>query len=109
MTIENSRVIDLLSIDKERNKVVLSIVDHLEWDQNDDNHLWLLQEKINAYIEVIESGEMVETYPETGSMGKVIILHAKFPHPEKVNRILAHTVDVLAGIDVEFQVQLILD
>lgn len=52
MSVENSKVIDFIS-DKE-DKIVLTISDHLEWD-NDNEHIYLLQEKINAYLMAIES------------------------------------------------------
>lgn len=44
MSIENLNVIDVVSIDKNEN-VVLTISDHLEWDE-ENNHLLLLQDKI---------------------------------------------------------------
>lgn len=61
MTIEESKVVDILSIDPGSGGVVLSIADHLSWD--DADHLWLLQEKLNSYLSFIESGEIYSSYP----------------------------------------------
>lgn len=61
MSVENNKIIDALSINPQ-GIVVLTISDHLEWDENNE-HLIILQEKINAYIDVIESGEIFESYP----------------------------------------------
>lgn len=53
MSIEETEVIDFIGIDKEQGEVSLTISDHLEWD---DNHLFILQKKLNSYISFIESG-----------------------------------------------------
>ena len=57
MSVENSQVIDAISINPQ-DVVVLTISDHLEWDEENE-HLLLLQNKINAYLGVIESGEKI--------------------------------------------------
>ena len=62
MTIEQENVIDLISHNKEAGYVALTIVDHLEWDE-ENKKLLLLQNKINAYLRFIESGEIEEEYP----------------------------------------------
>ena len=40
---------------------MLTISDHLEWDTGE--HVLRLQEKLNAYLRFIESGELVQRYP----------------------------------------------
>jgi hypothetical protein len=69
MSVENTNVIDYIS--EKGNNVVLTISDHLEWDE-DNEHLFLLQEKINAYIGATESGQLNEKYP--ASVGKKITI-----------------------------------
>lgn len=49
MSVDNPNVIDFIS-EQDDDKVVLTISDHLEWDDEDNNHLYLLQEKVNAYL-----------------------------------------------------------
>jgi len=61
MGVDNTSVIDFVSINQQ-GVVVLTISDHLEWD-SENEHLLLLQEKINAYLGTIESGEIYESYP----------------------------------------------
>jgi hypothetical protein len=61
MSIERTDIIDFASLDKYGN-AVLTISDHLEWDEG-NKHLLLLQEKINSYLTAIESGELFEQYP----------------------------------------------
>ncbi|WP_044618999.1 DUF6572 domain-containing protein [Gynuella sunshinyii] len=61
MSIEDQDSVDVIAVN-ENGIVVLTILDHLEWD---DEHLYLLQEKINTYLAFIESGEVYETYPNS--------------------------------------------
>lgn len=56
MTILQNNVIDSLSI--ENGKCVMTISDHLEW--SDNQHMKLLEEKINFYYFAINSGEINE-------------------------------------------------
>ena len=43
-------------------EAILFVFDHLDWD-NPGEHLHLLQEKINAYLAFIESGQYKELAP----------------------------------------------
>lgn len=63
MTVEQNNVVDIVSLDKDSNEVILTISDHLEWDDA-DSHLQMLQSKINTYLAFVESGELVEKYPK---------------------------------------------
>ena len=45
------------------NKLALMIADHLDWE-NELQHLTLLQDKINAYVSFIESGQIYSVYPD---------------------------------------------
>ena len=62
MTIEQLDVVDFIGVEKYTNKVILTISDHLDWEKEEE-HLHLMQRKINAYINFIESGELCETVP----------------------------------------------
>ncbi|AZZ90663.1 hypothetical protein EUZ85_08000 [Hahella sp. KA22] len=61
MSIEDQSSVDVIGVN-ESGVVVLTISDHLKWD---DEHLYLLQEKINTYLAFIESGEVYEIYPDS--------------------------------------------
>ncbi|MBC6110685.1 DUF6572 domain-containing protein [Pedobacter fastidiosus] len=56
--------IDFIGIDGKTKKVALTISDHLDWD-DEYYHLSVLQEKINAYLRFIESGEIYDVYPDS--------------------------------------------
>lgn len=68
MSVEDKNKIDAISTNKE-DVVVLTISDHLEWDF-DNEHLLLLQHKIDSYFDVLESGQIYESYPS--AVGKKI-------------------------------------
>ncbi len=62
MSVDQTQVIDVVSKDP-KGTIVLSISDHLDWD-NTKQHLLILQEKINTYLNFVDSGEICEKYPD---------------------------------------------
>ena len=74
MSVEDKNKIDAISTNKE-NVVVLTISDHLEWDDNNE-HLLILQDKINSYFDVLESGQIYDSYPS--AIGKKIMIQIVF-------------------------------
>lgn len=83
MSVENTKVIDFIS-DKSDN-VVLTISDHLEWDE-DNEHIFLLQEKVNAYLMAIESGQVNKKYPS--SVGKKLTINIVLKYEPNENGVL---------------------
>jgi hypothetical protein len=63
MTVEQTKVIDIISLDKQTGQVILTVSDHLEWDDG-TRHQEILQAKLNTYLAFIESGEILEKYPD---------------------------------------------
>lgn len=70
MSVEDKNVIDIISIDEDGN-AVLTISDHLKWDDQNE-HLLILQDKINAYLESIEGGDLYIKYPNAKNRNIVI-------------------------------------
>lgn len=83
MTIENTSIVDAIGTDKVTGAVHLTITDHLPWDV--DNHLQMLREKINVYLDFIESGEIYVAYPGAKGRSLVIDVVTKFPLTEEVH------------------------
>jgi hypothetical protein len=79
MSIDQADTIDFVGIDKASGDLWLTISDHLPWDENEGNHLILLQDKLNAYLRFIESGEVIEKFPGAEGRKIVIDLVGKFP------------------------------
>jgi len=63
MSVVETDVIDAIGLEKEAQRVFLSIVDSLVWDA-ENVHLYTLQEKINTYLYFIESGELEKALPD---------------------------------------------
>jgi hypothetical protein len=63
MSVEQTDVVDILSIDRETGHVVLTISDHLDWSDS-AGHQAILQKKLNTYLAFVESGEILEQYPK---------------------------------------------
>ena len=70
MSVLDKDQFDLVSIHQD-GYVVLTISDHLEWD-DDEEHILALVSKINNYLDGIESGQFVAQYP--GAEGKEIVI-----------------------------------
>lgn len=71
MSVEESTIIDAIGSDLDGREVTLLITDHLSWD-NESEHLLKLQDKINAYVRFVESGELYEKHKEYLEMNAVI-------------------------------------
>ncbi|MGE5417729.1 MAG: DUF6572 domain-containing protein [Acidobacteriota bacterium] len=63
MTIEDTNKIDVVGINESSEAICLTITDHLGWE-NEQEHIQLLQDKLNAYLRFIDSGQIYEAYPE---------------------------------------------
>lgn len=68
MSIDQAKVVDVISADPVSGAVTLTVTDHLEWGNGE--HLLLVQEKLNSYLAFVESGEVFESYPN--AVGKLI-------------------------------------
>jgi hypothetical protein len=62
VSVEQTDVVDILGIDRETGHVVLTISDHLDWSDT-VGHQMILQKKLNRYLAFVESGEILEQYP----------------------------------------------
>jgi hypothetical protein len=83
MSIDETDKIDLMLTDKEKTRVDLVISDHLDWDEDEGEHLVLLQDKINAYLHFIESGQLVRERPDLAGLPVVIRVSGKHPPSEE--------------------------
>jgi hypothetical protein len=79
MSVEQRMVIDTISTTPE-GRCVLTIFDHLPWE--DDNHLLMLQNKINDYLGYIQSGQLFQARPDARSRELEIRVICKF-YPQR--------------------------
>ena len=77
MTIEQPEVVDFILVEPEGD-TVLTVSDHLPWDDAKE-HLLRLQEKLNAYVRFIGSGEIYEKWPD--AQDRPIHIEVVMKHP----------------------------
>ena len=81
MAVDQTKVIDIVSKDQTGN-FVLTICDHLDWHDTTE-HLLVLQEKINAYLAFLDSGEIYEKYPDArGHEKEIEAMFVRAPNSE---------------------------
>ena len=88
MTVQEEGVIDAIGLEPTTDSVVLTISDHLEWDDANE-HLLTLQNKINRYLAFIESGELVEKYADAKGRSVRIEIMCKYKPSEVALRFLS--------------------
>ncbi len=76
MAVDNPDVVDIVSIEPS-GSVVLTISDHLDW-LDSISHQEILQMKINRYLAFVESGEILDRYPDAQGRKVVIRVVTQF-------------------------------
>lgn len=82
MSLDNTNAVDAIGTEIETGNVVLTIADSWDWD-NEEQHLQALEDKTDAYLAFIESGEIVEAYPAAQGKTVVIDVVTRYPIPPK--------------------------
>lgn len=105
MSVEQLDIVDVISTDVKSGHVVLTISDHLDWS-NTVEHQIILQEKINKYLAFVESGEILESYPDAKGRPIVVKIVFKFSPDTKGYEFLAkaRAVVELAGFNLRYEV-----
>jgi len=70
MTIQEKNKVDLVGEDPNGSSVRLVILDDLNWSEF-CVHKQALQDKVNAYLEFVESGQIAEAAPSAGCGAKI--------------------------------------
>ena len=86
MSIVEGNKIDMVVTDKEKTRVALVIADHLDWEEDESEHLVLLQDKINAYLHFIESGQLKQNRPDLAGLPVSIEVSGKYPLSEEATK-----------------------
>ncbi|WP_421694511.1 DUF6572 domain-containing protein [Aestuariivirga sp.] len=84
MSVSDIDTIDFASLDPQSGNFVLTIADHLNWD-NPHEHLVLLQSKLNAYLRFIEGGEIYEHWPSALDRPLLFQVIGKYPLTEEAD------------------------
>lgn len=100
MTVENETQIDGMGTETTTGKVVLMISDHLDWSEA-AAHLLAIENKVNAYLAFIQSGQLLEENSDARDRKVKIAIHQKYPEPAEVTPILDKLAQHLGFIGVE--------
>ena len=78
MSVEQTDMVDIVSINRETGHVVLTISDHLDWSDS-LGHQAILQKKLNTYMAFVENGEILVQYPQ--AKGRPVAFRVVFRVP----------------------------
>ncbi|MBF0276942.1 MAG: hypothetical protein HQM13_04095 [SAR324 cluster bacterium] len=106
MTIEQRNNIDFISTDSDDGSVILSISDHLAWDEK-NAHLMMLQEKVNEYLKYIESEEIYNSYPDAKGKPIKIIVFLKHDPTDLVKEFFRAAQEVCRQLEVSIEYEMI--
>lgn len=98
MSVSDTDKIDFIGIGANGN-CVLTIADHLEW-QNSEEHMAMLQDKLNTYLRYIKSGDIHSGYPESEGKPIEIVVALRFYPPRQGINFLREAQAAIAGADV---------
>ena len=104
MSILETTTVDAISIPYDEDIVVLTIFDHLRWDENEYEHLIFLQDKINSYLRFLESDEVDEFYPAGKGKEKKINVVGKYDLSANAAKFYQKASEIIteAGFSINF-------
>ncbi len=101
MSIDQLNKNDVISTTPD-DKVMLTISDHHAWD-DEGKHLLQLQDKLNAYLQFIESGQILEDYPGAKNKEFIISLAVKYIPNENALLFLSRSRESILHYGFEFE------
>jgi hypothetical protein len=104
MSIEQTDIVDIISIDGDTDSVVLTVNDPLDWS-NRTAHEVLLQRKLHFYLSFVETGKLVLVYPTARGRPVVARVVFRFP-PNKFAMQFLETLKVMlepAGLVLKYE------
>ncbi len=104
MSVDETNKRDCTAIDNAGTQVLLVISDHFDWS-DEHEHLLMLQNKLNAYFTLIESGQLVKSVPKATGLPVTIRIVGKYPLSSDASKFLESAKSEFAkdGISLEFE------
>lgn len=103
MSVDKTNVVDAIGVDIQTGELVLTISDHLEWTGSDNEHLLLLQEKLNTYLRFVESGEVLKSYPDAKGKDMVIDVVFMCALNEQARKFLCQVATIVEGVGMKLR------
>ena len=99
MSLDNLEVVDAVGTEKNSDTVVLNLLDAWDWD-DERAHLIALQDKLNAYLAFVESGQIYEDYPTAAGKALRIDVISRYPMPEAALAFLEKAATVASQLSI---------
>jgi uncharacterized protein DUF6572 len=105
VSVEQFDVVDIISVDEKTGHVVLTVSDHLDWSDS-IQHQTILQAKLNRYLAFVESGELLEKYPDAKDRPVALRLVFKYKPDKRGLQFLAKAGQVVkqAGFTLRHEI-----
>jgi hypothetical protein len=101
MTVECTEVIDIAGTDKVTGEIVLTISDHLPWE-DEETHFRLIEKKISRYLDFVRSGQVFDAFPQARQDPIRIDLIYQYPHSNSAARFLSAAQSQLKALGIVF-------
>ena len=108
MSVDESATIDFVALDKITGDITLAISDHLHWDDK-ILHANLIMQKINTYIEFVETGQVYETFPQQDGQKIFIQVTHKYQIPTFALKFFEQIRELLNGHNLELRMKYLPD
>lgn len=100
MSLDQQSTVDALGIETITNAVVLTIIDSWDWE-NQDLHLAALQKKLDAYINFISSGQLLDACPKARGRRVRIDVIGRYPVPKETIGFFREVEQRYSNLDVK--------
>jgi hypothetical protein len=104
--VHNPRVVDLVSLDGERDAVVLLMLEERPWGSAPEQ-LRQLEEKFNRYLGYVQGGFLAQQYPQYQGKAVRFRLDCATPPGDAERRMLEAMKRFAAGQEIGFEVNVI--
>lgn len=101
MSVSESNMLDGVALSEE-GALVLLITDHLDWE-NEYEHLYTLQNKMNAYVHYCESGQYQQFTQGKEPKYAVIEIHFLYEPTETALRFLNSVQEQIGGMGIRIE------
>jgi len=104
--IDETRVIDLVAISDKTQEVILEIIDHFSWSENEDWHLQILQDKLNYYLDILDGPDFYNKVQRAKLYKIIIEITGSYPPSSAAEEFLAKARSAIAGLGFELKFRL---
>ncbi len=101
MSISESNIVDGIGL-SEDGALVMLITDHLDWE-NENEHLYTLQNKMNAYISYCESGQYKQFSGDAEVKYSIFEIHFLYEPTETALEFLNNVQEQIGGMGIKIE------